>query len=264
MRGDAMNTRIAGILVLLAAGFLPRQAMAGDDALALKLVQEIDERERNSGDYKALVYMEQKAKDKSDLVYQLVIYRRDEDDKLAILFLKPRTEAGKGYLRIDRNLFLYDPATGKWERRTERERIGGTSSNRRDFDDSRFAEDYKCAYVAEEKLGAFGVHHLKLDAKPGADVAYPVLHLWVDTATGNLLKAEEFALSGRKMRTVYYPKWEKRFSPSKKADIYFPKEIRVFDEVEKDRKTTIVLQEVDLNNLEKNIFTKAWIESKSR
>ena len=24
-------------------------------------------------------------------------------------------QAGKGYLRLDRNLFMYDPTTGKWE-----------------------------------------------------------------------------------------------------------------------------------------------------
>ena len=240
------------------------QAFAGDDALALKLVREIDERERNSGDYKALIYMEQKEKDKNDLVYQLVVYRRDADDKLMILFLKPKTEAGKGYLRLDKNLFMYDPATGKWERRTERERIGGTTSNRRDFDDSRYAEDYACAYVAKETLGKFPVHHVKLTAKPGADVAYPSLQLWIDENTGNLLKAQEYALSGRLMRTIYYPKWEKMFSQSKKADIYFPKEIRIFDEVEKDKKTTLVMQNVDLNPLEANLFTKAWLESKGR
>jgi hypothetical protein len=254
------------VLSLLAAALLssPPIARAGDDALALQLVQEVDRREKNSGDYKALVYMEQKEKDKSDLVYQLVVYRRDEDQKLMLLFLKPRTEAGKGYLRLDRNLFMYDPITGRWERRTERERIGGTSSNRRDFDDSRWAEDYTVSYVAGEKLGAFAVHHVKLDARPGADVAFPTVHHWIDQASGNLLKVEEYALSGRKMRTVYYPKWEKMFSPSKGADLYFPREIRVFDEVERDRRTTIVIQEVDLGALAPGIFTKAWLESKSR
>ena len=259
-----LHSLLAGLGLALALLSPALPARAGDDALALKLVREIDERERNSGDYKALLYMEEKEKDKNDLVYQLVVYRRDADDKLMILFLKPKAEAGKGYLRLDKNLFMYDPATGKWERRTERERIGGTTSNRRDFDDSRYADDYNCAYVAAETLGKFPVHHLKLDAKPGADVGYPSLQLWIDSSSGNLLKAQEYALSGRLMRTIYYPKWEKMFSPSKKADIYFPKEIRIFDEVEKDKKTTIVMQNVDLNSLEANLFTKAWLESKGR
>lgn len=229
-----------------------------------KLVQEIDDRQRNSGDYKALVYLERKEKDKSDLIYQLVVYRRDANDKLMMLFLKPKAEAGKGYLRIDKNLFMYDPATGKWDRRTERERIGGTDSQRADYDESRLAEEFTAEYVAEEKLSKFTVHHIKLSAKKDADVAYPVVHIWVDVDTLNLLKEQEFALSGKLMRTAYYPKWEKMYSASKKGDIYFPKEIRIFDEVEKQNRSTIAIQEVDLKPLDSNIFTKAWLESKSR
>ena len=45
-----------------------------------------------------------------------------------ILFTKPKASQGKGYLRLDKNLWFYDPSVGKWERRTERERIGGTDS----------------------------------------------------------------------------------------------------------------------------------------
>lgn len=229
-----------------------------------KLLATIDDRQRNSGDYKALVFIEQKQNDKTDLVYETVIYRRDEDDKLMILFLKPKAEAGKGYLRLDKNLFLYDPAVGKWERRTERERIGGTSSQRSDFDESRLAEEYTPESIGEEKLGRFAVHHLKLTSKPDADVAYPVLHLWVDVNTTNILKQQEYALSGRLMRTSYYPKWGKLFSPSKGEHIYFPREIRIFDELEKDKRTLIVMRKVDLSSLDANMFTKAWLESQSR
>ena len=228
------------------------------------MLQKLDDRQRNSGDYKALVYLERKERDKNDLIYQLVVYRRDEKDKLMMLFLKPKAEAGKGYLRIDKNLFMYDPATGKWDRRTERERIGGTDSRRQDYDESRLAEEFEGNYVAEETLGRFRVHHLKLEAKQEADVAFPVMHLWVDVATSNMLKTQEHAISGKLMRTSYYPKWDKMFSPSKGADIYFPKEIRIYDEIEKGNRTVIVMQKVDLNSLPANIFTKAWLESKSR
>ena len=45
------------------------------------MLKTIDDRQRNSGDYKSLVYIEQKEKGKSDLVYEAVIYRRDASDK---------------------------------------------------------------------------------------------------------------------------------------------------------------------------------------
>ena len=258
-----MRIKIAFVLTLLLTATAARAGgLSPEETLAL--VKQIDDRQRNSGDYKALAYLELKEKDKNDLIYQLVVYRRDENDKLMMLFIKPKAEAGKGYLRIDKNLFMYDPATGKWDRRTERERIGGTDSRRADYDESRLAEEYDPVYLKEGKLGKFKVHELKLTAKKDADVAYPVMRMWVDQATGNSLKTQEFALSGKLMRTSYNPKWEKMFSPSKGADVYFPREIRIYDEIEKGNRTTIVIQKVDLRSLPANIFTKAWLESRSR
>jgi len=257
--------RLLRNLVLTSVLVAPAIAWAAptDDEM-VQMLKVIDDRQMNNGDYKSLVYIESKQQDKSDLAYQVVVYRRDLDDKLVILFLKPAAQAGQGYLRVDNNLFMYDPTVGQWERRTERERIGGTDSNRQDFDQSRLHEEYTPKFVGEEQLGTYTVNHLELDAKDGADVAYPVLQLWIDEPTGNVLKRQDLAVSGRLMRTTYYPEWQKLYSDSKGGDVYFPKEIRIFDEVEKGNKTTIVIQEVDLHSLDDSIFTKAWLESKSR
>jgi hypothetical protein len=228
------------------------------------MLKTIDDRTMNNGDYKSLVYIEQKEAGKSDLVYQASVYRRDVADKLVILFLKPQSEAGKGYLRADNNLFLYDPSVGKWERRTERERIGGTGSNRQDFDQSHLAEEYVPTFVGDEVLGTMPVNHLKIDVKPNIDVAYPIVHLWLDKTTGNTLKRQDLALSGKVMRTTYYPEWQKKYSESKQADVYFAKQVLIKDEIEKGKSTTVVIQDVDLRPLDDAIFTKAWLESKSR
>ena len=254
------------LLATLAAvlALLPATASALTKEESVELLKKIDQQQKNTGDYKALAYIEQKERDKADLVYEAVIYRRDADEKLMILFLKPKTEAGKGYLRIDKNLWMYDPSVGKWERRTERERIGGTGSRRRDFDESRWAEEFDPEFKGDEKLGAYQVWHLRLTAKEGVDVAYPVTELWVDKATSNILKSQEYALSGRLMRTSYTPKWQKVFSESKKAEIFFPAEMRFYDEVDKANSTMVLLKSVDLRPLDANLFTKAWLESKSR
>ena len=251
------------LLVVVTIGF-SASAFALDKAEMVKILETLDDRQRNSGDYKTLVYIEQKEKGKNDLLYEAIVYRRDADDKFMILFSKPKSEAGKGYLRLDKNLFLYDPAVGKWERRTERERIGGTNSRRSDFDESRLAEEYDPEFIGDDTLGKFQAYHLKLTAKKGVDVAYPVIEIWVHKETTNTLKQQEYALSGRLLRTSYYPQWGKKFSESKGTDVYYPKQIRIFDEVEKGSNTTVVLREVDLRSLDANIFTKAWLESKSR
>ncbi|MFH1531257.1 MAG: outer membrane lipoprotein-sorting protein [Pseudomonadota bacterium] len=246
--------------VLLAAG----PALALDAEGTTALLKRLDERQRNSGDHKALAYIETRERGKSDKVLESVIYRRDEQDQLMILILKPKSERGKGYLRKDRNLWMYDPSVGRWERRTERERIAGTDSRRADFDESRLVEEYDAEFVGEEPLGTFTVHHLRLTAKKDADVPYPVEELWVDVKTENVLKRQEFAASGKLMRTSYTPKWKQLYSESKGEDIWYPGEIRIYDEVEKDNSTLIVMKSVDLRPLPANIFTKAWLESKSR
>jgi len=251
---------------LTALLFLSLAARAAPlDAAGMKaLLEQIDERQRNAGDYKALVYLEQKEKGETDVVREALVYRRDVDDKMLILFTAPKGEAGKGYLRMEKNLWFFDPTTGKWERRTERERIAGTDSRRADFDESNLAKEYDATYEGEEKLGKFAVHKLSLKAKEGVDVAYPVVKLWVDQQSGNVLKRQELALSGRLMRTVYYPKWQKLLSESKKAEVWYPQEVRVYDEVEKQNSTLLLIKSVDLRALDANLFTKAWLESKSR
>lgn len=230
----------------------------------VKLLEEQDDRQRNGGDYKSLVYLEQKERDKTDVVREAVVYRRDATDQLMIVFSKPKSEQGTGYLRMDKNLWFYDPGTGRWERRTERERIAGTDSRRADFDESRLAEEYTPRYVGEEKLGVFTAMVLELEAKPGVDVAFPKLKLWLDKASRNLLKRQEFALSGRLLRTAYYPRWQKLYSESKKGEVWYPQEMRFFDEVDKANATVILIKAVDLRALAANIFTKAWLEGQSR
>jgi hypothetical protein len=257
-----MHDAALALLALLALA--PAYGVALTPPELAKVVSTIDDRQRNSGDWKSLCYMEQKEKGKTDVVYELLVYRRDADDKQMFLFTKPKSEAGKGYLRIEKNLWMYDPATGRWERRTERERIGGTDTRRGDLDESRLAEEFDATWVGEEKLGVYAVDHLKLTVKAGVDVAFPVVQLWVDRATLNVLKRQEFALSGKLMRTAYYPRWKKVFSLSKKAEVWYPEEMRFFDEIEKGNSTLILIKEIDLRPLEANLFTKAWLEAKSR
>ncbi|MEY4576723.1 MAG: hypothetical protein RL701_1426 [Pseudomonadota bacterium] len=233
-------------------------------AQLVEILKGVDDRQRNQGDWHSDIYMEQKEKGKVAVVYEAQVFRRSADQRFIILFTKPKASQGQGYLRVDKNLWFYDPSVGKWERRTERERIGGTSSRRSDLDESRLAEEYDPEFVGEEKLGAYNALVLNLKGKAGLDLAFPVVKLWLDKDTRNVLKRQEFALSTRLLRTSYYPKWKKIFSESRKTDVWYPQEIRFYDEVEKENSTLILIKSVDLHALELNLFTKAWLESKSR
>ena len=268
-RSHSLPARLVfGLAVMLpfaTAGLASQQAHAAKSKDELvKILKSVDERQNSQGDWHSHIYMEQKEKDKVDVVYEGDVYRRSEDQKFVIVFTKPKASQGQGYLRIDQNLWFYDPAVGKWERRTERERIGGTNSRRSDFDESRLAIEYEATDDGETKLGAYTAQAMTLKGKPGIDLAFPVVKLWVDKDTLNVLKRQEFALSGRLLRTSYYPKWKKAYSESKHGDTWFPEEIRFYDEVEKANSTLILIKEVDFKPLPQNLFTKAWLESKSR
>jgi outer membrane lipoprotein-sorting protein len=257
-----MRTLLAALTLSLLA--TPALAAPLDAAAMDKLLKEIDVRQAQNGDYRSTAFIIQKETGKPDVAQQAVVYRRQEGAKLMIMFQQPKEMQGQGYLRIEHNLWFYDPSVGKWERRTEREKIGGTNSRREDFDESRLAEEYTPSYVGEETLGKYKAHHLKLTVKDGQDVAFPVVELWVDQENNNILKRNEYALSGRLMRRMLYPKWNKLFSESKKGDVWFPEQIFIFDEVEKANQTQITIKDVDLHSLEANLFTKAYLESKSR
>jgi len=251
-------------LALLGALLMPGLAKAATNAEMVELLKAVDDRQKNQGDWRSMIYMEQKEKGKVDVAYEALVFRRSADQKFMILFSKPKASQGQGYLRLDKNLWFYDPSVGKWERRTERERIGGTNSRRSDFDESRLAEEYDPEDNGEAKLGAYTAQVMTLKGKPDLDLAFPMIKLWVDKASKNILKRQEFALSGRLLRTSYYPKWKKAYSESKKGETWYPEEMRFYDEVEKANSTMILVKNVDMKPLEANLFTKAWLESKSR
>ena len=254
-----LRVAIAALITLAVGG--SALALSPDEMVAM--LHRIDERQHASGDFKAHAFIQQKQKGKEDVAFESVFYRRGVDRKFMILVLAPKTEAGQGYLRVDDNLWLYSPKTGKWERVTERDRILGTDSRRQDYDESRLAAQYTPAFIGAGKLGKFATWQLELTAGPGQDVAWPLVQLDIDQVSGNILKEQDFALSGKLMRTSLYPRWNK-ISDADGQQVWYPAQMYLYDEVEKGNQSIVKVDAVDLTALPKNMFTKAWLESKSR
>lgn len=251
------------VLSLLALIAMVSPAMALSDPEMVALLKELDARQQAVGDFKAHAFIQRKEKDKEDVLYESLFYRRGADNKFMFLVLAPKTEAGQGYLRIDDNLWLYTPRTGKWERLTERDQILGTDGRRQDFDESRLAEEYTPSYLGDGKLGKYKTHRMKLVAKAGKDVAWPILELDVDQESGNALRRLDFAGENKLMRRTLYPKWLKIKDTTGK-DVWYAEQIYFYDEVEKGNESLVRIKAVDLSPLPPNMFTKAWLESKSR
>jgi hypothetical protein len=84
---------LALMLVDASPGLARAKALA--PAEVTEVVKTIDDRQRNSGDYRSLAYLEQKEKDKTDTAREAIVYRRSADQKLMILFTKPRARRGR-------------------------------------------------------------------------------------------------------------------------------------------------------------------------
>jgi len=226
------------------------------------LVKKMDELSRFETDFNAEIFLQQKHREKGDLLYKMAVFRQDQSNHLTMLFLKPKTDAGKGYLVLDKNLFLYTPNTGDWTRVSE-DRISGTDTNLADFDDWNLSEEYSAEFVALEKLGKFPVYHIALTARPGMQVKAQRIGLWIEPSKSFALKVQEYAQSGRLLRTTYRTKWRK-VGDEGETQRFIPMETRIYDEVEKGNQTIMVIDKIALRQLSKEIFTKAWLEAKSR
>jgi len=245
---------------LLAAPAFAEKTMSQEAVDALMV--ELDRKTRFEGDYKAVAMAHSKDREKGETVQQMAIYRRDADKRLMLLFLEPKSDAGKGYLMIEKNFFSYEPSTGSWTRVSD-ERVGGSALSRGNFDGFNFSERYNGEFVAYEKLGQYETARVRLTAKEGADADEDIVELWVETKDNNVLKQQDFALSGRLLRTTYRTNY-KQFSDGEGNVQFVPMKSIVKDEVEVGNQTTMVIQQIDTAPLSANIFTKAWLESKSR
>lgn len=248
------------LLCLLGSTALAAEKLTPDQAL--KLLRDYDDTLRAGADLTRDGFVEE-TQGNQKVTREAKIYDRQSEDKMVVLITNPKSEQGSGYLRLERNLWSYDARVGKWERRTERDRISGTNLRRSDFANLTLADQYTASDEGMEQLGKVTARKLTLKARDGADVAFPMIVLWLDNDL-RAVKRQEYALSGKLLRTTYLVKSQKVFSKARNRDITLPQEIRMFDEVEKDRTTTMVFQSASLEPIAEGVFTKAWFESKSR
>ncbi|MCY1016173.1 outer membrane lipoprotein-sorting protein [Pyxidicoccus sp. MSG2] len=255
------------LFACLAALLLSLPASAADTQKAPapsaeEVLRLIDKRLSFASDYKGVVRMREIRKDGVEMAIELQVYRRDSHQDLIFLITQPKHMAGGGFLRIGKNLWEYNPVIGQWERTTRRGNIVGTIACEADFDRSRLAEDYDATDEAPETVNGTVFRKLLLKAKPGSEVAFPVMRLWVD-ADHNIVKRVGHAPSGKVLRTDLIRGYQRVKDPVSGNLVYHYKEVL---EMESEEGTRLVVryEDVELAPLSANIFTKAWIEGRTR
>ncbi len=233
--------------------------------MCIKILKDVDTRRKAKMDFRFRAQIDSREPSGHNRAMAVEVYRRDAANKTVILVTAPKVEAGRGYLESDRNLFFYDLQVGRWNRQTKRDTFEESSFRISDFSAAAFIRDYTAEFVGEEKLGELECLGLKLTSKPGADVEAPIMDLWVDKEGSTVLKRQEFGTAGKVMRTAYYPHYACFKS---KADdggpLCVPDIMHTFDGLVKGKTTKLEFADFQIGNLEDNIFTKAWLEARSR
>ena len=219
-----------------------------------EVLQTLDARMTFSdGDFSAIYTIISERPGEEREVTQARLFRRDENDQFLILILQPQVQRGQGYLRVDDNVWFYDPESREFERTTIRENIQGSDAQNADLDQSNYSEDYRVVASESGTLGSFDVWILDLEATT-TDVAYDRVRIWVRQDEWLVLKQEDYSVSGRLMRTSLFPRYERI------GDKLLPRQILIVDELNEGERTQLTMSEATTQSIPDAVFTKAYLE----
>jgi outer membrane lipoprotein-sorting protein len=253
------HTRIWAVIVAmcLAPAATFAQSVAGD-ANYLAILEEIDRSQNfNNTDFSASFTFVSEKPDEETSVFKARMFRRDLEDKFVLVFMEPQIQQGQGYLQVDENLWFYDPESRKFTHSSLRENLEDSEARNSDLRASTLAQDYSVRGAELGTLGRYSVHVIELDAVHD-EVSYPGLKVWVRTDNNLVLKVENYSLSGRLMRSDYYPNYvqvEDRFIASR---------VLLVDELRPGERTQMTLTDTSLARLPDSVFTKSYLERVNR
>ena len=189
-----------------------------------------------------------------------VLFRRDSANSYTILIREPAQDRGKGYLRIDENLWLYDPVARRFTVVSASDRFENTGARNDDFNQSTLAEDYTIVGHTAEQLGAYATDVYDLEAVHD-DVTFPRTRIWIDQ-NDLVRKFEDYSLSGQHMRTTAIPSYRQL------GDRYVPVRIVIQDELRgrevdgqfRNQRTMIEVDKPSFQAVPDMVFTRTFLE----
>jgi len=210
-------------------------------------------------DVTATVLFLQQKSGEPDKIYKARYYRRDKDDAFVIIFLEPESEKGKGYLRVEDNLYMYMPSTREFIHKNRKENVGSTDAKAEDFEGKKTLELYYVKKLANAIVNKAECYVIELTAKQ-QDVSYPLQKWYIRISDYLTLKQEAFSLSGTLMQVSYYIK----YIPIKGGKMFLTK-FMTENKIEQSR-TWVTVEEATLSfaPIPDYVFTKAFLEQQSK
>jgi outer membrane lipoprotein-sorting protein len=254
--------RLAAGLVLIACVLAPLSAQAKDPSEIQRIIDAqvsfLDQ------DFAAEYAVTQEKPGQGTSLTKAAVFRRDREDKFLILILEPAADKGKGYLKIGDTLWIYDPASRRFNVSSARNRFQNSNARNSDFTSSTLARDYRITGESAQKLGAYATKVYELEAVHN-EVSFPFMKIWVDE--NNLVrKFEDFSLSRQLLRTTAIPTYQRI------GDRFIPAHIVIVDALQgrnvngvfRNERTIITVAKPTLGRLSDLIFTQAYLERASR
>jgi outer membrane lipoprotein-sorting protein len=185
------------------------------------------------------------------------VYRRDRDGSMTIIMLAPQSKKGQGYVQVSNNFWFYDPSSRLFSHASLKESWQNTEAMNSDFFRTSWATDYAIESQGEGTLGVYPVYVLELKGT-NDQVTFPFKKIWVRKDISIVLKAEDYSLSRRLMRTVYYPEY------TKIGEQYVATRMLMVDELNAGDKTQMTLADLSAAALPDFTFTKAFLQQVNR
>lgn len=215
-------------------------------------------------DVSARVVLTQQKVEQGTKTIDMIYHRKDLDDAFLIVMVAPENEKGNGYLRVKDNFWMYRVNTRTFQHINRDESIAGTDVNADDFEKRKLIDMYVADAGPDGQdvplktmLGKIPVYQFNIKAKVN-DVDYPKKTYWVRTDNYLPLKEQSFSLSDSLMQTAYYKKY------TEVNGRYVAIELIFIDEFEKGNKTIVEVSDIQTDNLDDKIFTKAYLENLSK
>jgi outer membrane lipoprotein-sorting protein len=216
------------------------------------------------GDLGAQYTIAQKKPGGSESRTVAAIFRRDAKEQFLCIILEPEADKGKGYLKIDDALWLYDPADRSFTFTSAKERFQNSNARNADFARSTLARDYRIVNQGSGTLGKFTCRILDLEATSDS-VPFAKRRAWI--SEDNLpRKFEDYSLSGTLMRIVAMPTYQRvgtRWLPVSVVIVDTLKSKVVGGKTEYEQ-TTIDIGKATVKPLADSLYSKEYLERVSR
>ncbi len=188
------------------------------------------------------------------------MFRRDADELFTILVLEPSSEKGKGYLKDQEVLWLYDPEDKSFTSTSTKNKFQSSGIRISDFNAVNYAKNYTIESQTKEKLGKFDCTVLELSAL-NSSVTYEKTKIWVSDDY-LVRKIEDYSLSGQLMRTTAIPTYQKIEDKWIAKTIVIQDHLlyKVINNKTEYARSTITISNPSMEDLPALVYTKEYLQ----